>query len=100
MMFSRSRCFRWTRSPKQPEHGSGNERKRNGHGRVRTAFVPCVILVVKQIGEADKIPPTIGREQEILQMIEDTVARSNSPVAMGRPGVRKTAVVERTGASN
>src|SRR5436305_465274 len=44
----------------------------------------------------DKIPPTIGREREIHQMIEilSHRERSNSPMLVGEPGVGKTAVVE------
>ncbi|MGB7207215.1 MAG: ATP-dependent Clp protease ATP-binding subunit, partial [Pyrinomonadaceae bacterium] len=41
-------------------------------------------------------PPTIGREKEILQMLEilSHKERSNSPMLVGEPGVGKTAVVE------
>ncbi len=44
----------------------------------------------------DKFPPTIGREKEILQMLEilSHRERSNSPMLVGEPGVGKTAVVE------
>ncbi len=51
---------------------------------------------LNKLAREDKIPPTIGREQEILQMIEILChkERSNSPMLVGEPGVGKTAVVE------
>ena len=51
---------------------------------------------LNKLARQDKIPPTIGREAEILQMIEilSHRERSNSPMLVGEPGVGKTAVVE------
>lgn len=51
---------------------------------------------MNKLARQDKIPPTIGREQEIRQMIEilSHRERSNSPMLVGEPGVGKTAVVE------
>ncbi|MBA2335096.1 MAG: ATP-dependent Clp protease ATP-binding subunit, partial [Blastocatellia bacterium] len=51
---------------------------------------------MNKLAREDKIPPTIGREKEILQMIEilSHRERSNSPMLIGEPGVGKTAVVE------
>src|SRR5205085_1676752 len=51
---------------------------------------------MNKLARQDKIPPTIGREQEIMQMIEilSHRERSNSPMLVGEPGVGKTAVVE------
>ncbi len=51
---------------------------------------------LNKLARQDKIPPTIGREHEILQMIEilSHRERSNSPMLVGEPGVGKTAVVE------
>jgi ATP-dependent Clp protease ATP-binding subunit ClpA len=51
---------------------------------------------LNRLARADKLPPTIGREQEIQQMIEILchVERANSPMLVGEPGVGKTAVVE------
>ena len=51
---------------------------------------------LNKLAREDKIPPTIGREKEILQMIEilSHRERSNSPMLVGEPGVGKTAVVE------
>ncbi len=51
---------------------------------------------LNKLARQDKIPPTIGREGEIRQMIEilSHRERSNSPMLVGEPGVGKTAVVE------
>ena len=51
---------------------------------------------MNKLARLDKIPPTIGREMEIRQMIEilSHRERSNSPMLVGEPGVGKTAVVE------
>ena len=51
---------------------------------------------LNKLARQDKIPPTIGRESEILQMMEilSHRERSNSPMLVGEPGVGKTAVVE------
>jgi ATP-dependent Clp protease ATP-binding subunit ClpA len=51
---------------------------------------------MNKLAREDKIPPTIGRELEIRQMIEILChkERSNSPMLVGEPGVGKTAVVE------
>ena len=51
---------------------------------------------MNKLARQDKIPPTIGREKELLQMIEilSHKERSNSPMLVGEPGVGKTAVVE------
>jgi ATP-dependent Clp protease ATP-binding subunit ClpA len=53
-------------------------------------------ISMNKLARQDKIPPTIGREKEILQMIEilSHRERSNSPMLVGEPGVGKTAVVE------
>lgn len=51
---------------------------------------------LNRLARADKIPPTIGRETEIRQMVEILChrERANSPMLVGEPGVGKTAVVE------
>lgn len=51
---------------------------------------------LNKLARQDKLPPTIGREQEIQQMIEILChrERANSPMLIGEPGVGKTAVVE------
>ena len=69
--------------------------------RVRQKFeLPSFLrhfgVSLNKLARQDKIPPTIGREKEILQMIEilSHRERSNSPMLVGEPGVGKTAVVE------
>lgn len=51
---------------------------------------------LNKLARQDKIPPTIGRQLEIRQMLEilSHKERSNSPMLVGEPGVGKTAVVE------
>lgn len=51
---------------------------------------------LNRLARADKIPPTIGREKEIQQMVEILChrERANSPMLVGEPGVGKTAVIE------
>jgi ATP-dependent Clp protease ATP-binding subunit ClpC len=51
---------------------------------------------LNRLARIDKIPPTIGREMEIQQMVEILChrERANSPMLVGEPGVGKTAVVE------
>ena len=51
---------------------------------------------LNKLARQDRLPPTIGREREILQMIEILChrERANSPMLVGEPGVGKTAVVE------
>src|SRR6266704_3351682 len=51
---------------------------------------------LNRMARMDKIPPTIGREKEIQQIIEILChrERANSPMLVGEPGVGKTAVVE------
>jgi ATP-dependent Clp protease ATP-binding subunit ClpC len=51
---------------------------------------------LNKLARNDKLPPTIGRESEIQQMIEILChrERANSPMLVGEPGVGKTAVVE------
>ena len=51
---------------------------------------------LNKMARDDKLPPVIGREAEIRQMIEilSHRERSNSPMLVGEPGVGKTAVAE------
>lgn len=51
---------------------------------------------LNRLARADRLPPTIGREMEIQQMVEILChrERANSPMLVGEPGVGKTAVVE------
>ena len=48
-----------------------------------------------ELAKADQIDPVIGRDDEILRLMEVLVRRTkNNPVLIGEPGVGKTAVVE------
>lgn len=60
------------------------------------SFLKHFGISMNKLARQDKIPPTIGREKEILQMLEilSHRERSNSPMLVGEPGVGKTAVVE------
>lgn len=51
---------------------------------------------LNKMARLDKLPPVIGREREIRQMIEVLChkERANSPMLVGEAGVGKTAVVE------
>jgi len=60
------------------------------------AYLKHFGLSLNRLARADKIPPTIGREKEIQQIVEILChrERANSPMLVGEPGVGKTAVVE------
>ncbi len=60
------------------------------------SFLKHFGVSLNKLARQDKIPPTIGREKEIIQMMEilSHRERSNSPMLVGEPGVGKTAVVE------
>ena len=48
-----------------------------------------------QLAREDKLDPVIGRDDEILRLMEVLVRRTkNNPVLIGDPGVGKTAIVE------
>ncbi|HEY8460243.1 MAG TPA: ATP-dependent Clp protease ATP-binding subunit [Blastocatellia bacterium] len=51
---------------------------------------------LNRLARQDKLPPMIGREREVQQMIEILChrERANSPMLVGESGVGKTAVVE------
>ncbi|MGQ9896019.1 MAG: AAA family ATPase [Acidobacteriota bacterium] len=51
---------------------------------------------LNKLAREGKLPPVIGREREIQQMMEILChrERANSPILIGEPGVGKTAVVE------
>lgn len=60
------------------------------------SFLKHFGVSMNKMARQDKIPPTIGRDREIRQMLEilSHRERSNSPMLVGEPGVGKTAVVE------
>ena len=48
-----------------------------------------------ELAQAGKLDPVLGREDEILRVMEVLVRRTkNNPVLIGEPGVGKTAIVE------
>ncbi len=53
-------------------------------------------ISLNKLARQDKLPPVIGRQEEIKQMIEILChrERANSPMLVGEAGVGKTAVVE------
>src|SRR5438105_1487861 len=60
------------------------------------AYLKHFGVSLNRMARIDKIPPTIGREKEIQQIIEILChrERANSPMLVGEPGVGKTAVIE------
>src|SRR5215203_4870665 len=69
------------------------------HNRKRFELPPYLKhfgVSLNRLARIDKIPPTIGREKEIQQIIEILChrERANSPMLVGEPGVGKTAVIE------
>jgi ATP-dependent Clp protease ATP-binding subunit ClpA len=60
------------------------------------AYLKHFGVSLNKLARQDKLPPTIGRQLEIQQMIEILChrERANSPMLTGEPGVGKTAVVE------
>ncbi|MEJ7623597.1 MAG: ATP-dependent Clp protease ATP-binding subunit [Pyrinomonadaceae bacterium] len=72
------------------------EEERNRQKYELPSYLRHFGVSMNKLARQDKFPPTIGREREILQMIEilSHRERSNSPMLVGEPGVGKTAVVE------
>ncbi len=60
------------------------------------SFLKHFGVSLNKMAREDKLPPVIGRDTEIMQMIEilSHKERSNSPMLVGEPGVGKTAVAE------
>ncbi|MBK7709509.1 MAG: ATP-dependent Clp protease ATP-binding subunit [Acidobacteria bacterium] len=93
---------------RSPESGSSGRRGRadraDPHSQTRKeeervrqkyelpSFLRHFGVSMNKLARQDKIPPTIGREKEIRQMIEILChrERSNSPMLVGEPGVGKT----------
>ncbi len=67
--------------------------------RIKFDLPPCLRqfgVNLNKLAREDKLPPIIGREEEINQMLEILChrERSNSVMILGEPGVGKTAIVE------
>jgi len=81
-------------------HNRVQERERQDEQFRKKFELPAYLkhfgVSLNRMARADKIPPTIGREKEIQQIIEILChrERANSPMLVGEPGVGKTAVVE------
>src|SRR3989440_12430294 len=81
-------------------HTNVNEREQHEEQYRKKFELPPYLkhfgVSLNRMARADKIPPTIGREKEIQQMVEILChrERANSPMLVGEPGVGKTAVVE------
>ncbi|VTS19747.1 ATP-dependent Clp protease ATP-binding subunit [Streptococcus porcinus] len=85
--------------------GAGGGNNRNGQGAIsgqnarQTQREPGLLeefgINVTDIARNGDIDPVIGRDEEILRVIEILNRRTkNNPVLIGEPGVGKTAVVE------
>ncbi|MFN8525184.1 MAG: AAA family ATPase [Chloroflexota bacterium] len=84
--------------------GLDSERLRAAFSAVRThasqaGTAPSAIekygVDLTALAEADRLDPVVGREEEVLRLMEVLVRRTkNNPVLIGEPGVGKTAVVE------
>jgi ATP-dependent Clp protease ATP-binding subunit ClpA len=81
-------------------HNNVNEREQQDEQYRKKFELPPYLkhfgVSLNRMARADKIPPTIGREKEIQQIIEILChrERANSPMLVGEPGVGKTAVIE------
>lgn len=80
--------------------GAGNNRRPSGPGQQQANQKPNGLLEefginVTDIARRGDIDPVIGRDAEIIRVIEILNRRTkNNPVLIGEPGVGKTAVVE------
>ncbi|VTS12756.1 ATP-dependent Clp protease ATP-binding subunit [Streptococcus pseudoporcinus] len=91
-----------TQTGRQNGGGSGGGNNRNGQGAVpgqNTKREPGLLeefgINVTDIARNGDIDPVIGRDEEIIRVIEILNRRTkNNPVLIGEPGVGKTAVVE------
>ena len=81
-------------------YGSNGNGRANGPSRAQAKQQPKGLLEefginVTEIARRGDIDPVIGRDDEILRVIEILNRRTkNNPVLIGEPGVGKTAVVE------
>ena len=110
--FNQLRNFQAPQEPQTPPtqsgggYGGGNGYGSNGNGRSSGPSRPQAKqqpkglleefgINVTEIARRGDIDPVIGRDDEILRVIEILNRRTkNNPVLIGEPGVGKTAVVE------
>ncbi|GGE31252.1 ATP-dependent Clp protease ATP-binding subunit [Streptococcus himalayensis] len=92
--------FQQPQEPKTPPTQAGGAGGRGGQRGNQTPPQPKGILDefginVTEIARQGNIDPVIGRDEEIVRVIEILNRRTkNNPVLIGEPGVGKTAVVE------
>ena len=73
------------------QSGSGG----SGRPSTRTPTLDQLGIDLTSAARADKLDPTVGREQEIQRVTQILSRRTkNNPVLVGEPGVGKTAIVE------
>lgn len=84
----------------EPEQSQGERFSRLGYrsnmpSRSKTPAIDMFGTDLTQAAAEDKLDPVVGREQEILRVVEILSRRKkNNPVLIGSPGVGKSAIVE------
>jgi len=77
--------------------GEGRQKKE----KAKTPLVDQLATDLTALAEENKLDPVVGREQEIERVIQILARRTkNNPALIGEPGVGKTAIVERAGATH
>ena len=75
--------------------GRGKEKQRQAGGKSKTPALDHFGKDYRELAEAGKLGPVVGRRDEMLQVVQVLSRREkNNPVLVGEPGVGKTAVVE------
>lgn len=73
----------------------GGQRVTDRHAEARYRILEKYSRDLTQMAREGKLDPVIGRESEILRVMQILCRRSkNNPVLIGEPGVGKTAIVE------
>ena len=78
-----------------PDENNLNKEKKSGKRAGALTILEQYGTNVTQLAMDDKLDPVIGREDEILRVVQILGRRrKNNPVLVGEPGVGKTAIVE------
>jgi len=78
-----------------PDENNLNKEKKSGKRAGTLTILEQYGTNVTQLAMDDKLDPVIGREDEILRVVQILGRRrKNNPVLVGEPGVGKTAIVE------
>ena len=78
-----------------PEEGNINKDKSKASKINSLTVLDTYGTNITQLAIEDKLDPVIGREDEILRVVQILGRRrKNNPVLVGEPGVGKTAIVE------